>query len=131
VEHPAGSQQPTVGESSHAAEERGGSSDVTDQHATEQQHNEETVHAAEEPTAASGGMMGFVLVDGGGAENPAAGAPTAEAVPVEESRRLKKSFAPKNKSWSPNAFMLQVSGVRSGCSTKKTTQTGPSANCRR
>jgi hypothetical protein len=46
VEHPVGSQQPTVGESSHAVEEHAGSSDVTHQHAMEQQHDEETVPAA-------------------------------------------------------------------------------------
>jgi hypothetical protein len=35
VEHPTGSQQPIVGESSHAIEESTGPSDVTNQRATE------------------------------------------------------------------------------------------------
>jgi hypothetical protein len=58
VEHPVGSQQPTVGESSHTAEEHTGSSDVTHQHATEQQHDEETA-----PAAIDGSYLSYLKVN--------------------------------------------------------------------
>jgi hypothetical protein len=101
-----------VGESSRTAEQHASSCDVAYQHATEQQHDEETMPTTEEPIVASGGIMGFVLVDRGGTEDPAAEAPDL-----------------KKKTWRPNAFVLREGEVTSGCSTK-TTQTGPSANCR-
>jgi hypothetical protein len=84
-----------VGESSHAVEERARPSDITNQRAIEQQHDEETTPAAEEPTAASGGRMGLVLVDGGGAENPAAEAPIAEATAAEEEPKIEEIIRPE------------------------------------
>lgn len=83
MEWPTDSQGLTMGESSHAGEERAGSSGVAKQHATEQ-HDEGTVPATEEPSAASGGVMGFILVGESGAKNPAMEAPTPEATAVEE-----------------------------------------------
>jgi hypothetical protein len=103
-----------VGESSHAIEEHTGSSDVANQHATEQQHNKETA-----PAAASGNIMGFILVDGGGTKNPTTEAPVVKAAVVEEKPKIEEIVRPK-----------EESEVVSGCSTKKTTQTGPSTNCR-
>jgi hypothetical protein len=58
VEHPVGSQQLTVGESSHAAEEHAGSSDVTHQHATEQEHDKETT-----PAAIDGSYLSYLKVN--------------------------------------------------------------------
>jgi hypothetical protein len=58
MEHPTGSEPPTIGESSRAIEERARSSGVANQHTTEQQHKE-TAPAFEEPSAALGGVMGY------------------------------------------------------------------------
>jgi hypothetical protein len=112
VEHPAGSQQPIVGKSSRAVEERARCSDVTNQHATKEQHDEEIVPAAEEPTAASSGIMGFVLVDRSGTENPAAEAPAGEAVAVEEEPEIEEIVHPKEENMAPQC--IRVARMR-GC----------------
>jgi hypothetical protein len=75
--------------------------------------------------------MGLVLVDGeGGVKNPVVEPPAAEATEVEEKPEIEEIIHPEEDVVAPNASMLQGSGVTSGCSTKKSTQTGPSANCR-
>jgi hypothetical protein len=96
----------------------------------EQQHDEETMPAVKEPTVTLGGTMGLVLVDEGGTKNPAIEAPATEAAAVEEKPEIEEIICPKEEVVAPNVFVLRGSGVMSGCSTKRTTQTRPSANCR-
>jgi hypothetical protein len=112
VEHPTSIQQPIVGESSRAVEECARSSDVTNQHATKQQHDEETAPAAEEPTATSGGIMGFVLVDKNGTENPAIEALSGEAIVVEEEPEIEEIIHPEEKNVAPQ--YVRVARKRGG-----------------
>jgi hypothetical protein len=72
----------------------------------EQQHDEETVPAAEEPTAASGGIMGFVLVNGGGTENPTIEALAAEATAVEEEPEIEEIVCPEEENVAPQCIRV-------------------------
>jgi hypothetical protein len=94
VEHPTGSQLPSVGESSYTAEEHAGSSSTANQHTIEQQH-EETAPIAEEPSAASGGIMGIVVVDRSGTGNPAIEALAVEAAAVEVEAEIEEIIRPE------------------------------------
>jgi hypothetical protein len=95
VEHPAGSQQPIVGESNHAAEERAGFDDTTNQHTMEQQRDKETMPAVKEPTATSGGIMGLILVDRSSTENLTVEALVGEATAVEEEPEIEEIIRSK------------------------------------
>jgi hypothetical protein len=66
-----------------------------------QQHDEETMLAAEEPTTALGGTMGLVLVNGGGAKNPAIEAPTVEAAVIEEEPEIEEIVHPEEEVVAP------------------------------
>lgn len=57
--------------------------------------------AVEEPTATSSGTMGFILVDGAGAENPAAEAPVPEAAAVEEELEIEEIVRPAEENMPP------------------------------
>jgi hypothetical protein len=89
VEHPTGSQPPSVGESSRAIEECARSSGTTNQHTIEQQH-EETAPTAKEPSATSGSTMGIVVVDRSGTRNPTIEAPVVEAAVVEKEAEIEE-----------------------------------------
>jgi hypothetical protein len=81
VEQPSVTQPPSVRESSHAVEERAGSSGTANQHTTEQQR-EEPAPTIEEPNATSGVIMGIVVVEKSYTENPASEAPAVKTAAV-------------------------------------------------
>jgi hypothetical protein len=72
--------------------------------------------------------MGVVVVDRSGIGNPAIEASAVEAAAVEEEAEIEEIVHLEKKTWHHNASVLQGNEATSGCSTKKTTQTGPSAN---
>jgi hypothetical protein len=127
VKHPTSNQPLSVGESSHAAEERARPSRTANQHSPEQQHEEPTP-TAEEPSAASGGTMGVVVVEKSSTRNPTTEA-LAEATAIEEEAKLKEIVRLEEENVAPQCIRVARKRAMSGCSMMKTTRTGPSANC--
>jgi hypothetical protein len=72
--------------------------------------------------------MGVVVVEKSSTGNPATEGLTVGAAVVEEEAEIEEIIRWKKKTQCLNVSALQESRVMSEYSTKKTTQTGPSAN---
>jgi hypothetical protein len=105
VEHPTGSQPPSVGESSHAAEDHAESSGTANQHTTKKQR-EEPARIAEEPSAASGDVMGIVVVEKSSTRNPATEGPAVEAAVVEEEAEIEEIIRSEEENAAPQCVRI-------------------------
>jgi hypothetical protein len=72
----------------------------------EQQQDKETMPATKKPSAASGGIMGFVVVDKSGTENPAIKAPAGEAAAVEEETEIEEIVRPEEENVVPQCVRV-------------------------
>jgi hypothetical protein len=64
--------------------------------------------ATEEPTTASGGIIGFILVNGGGTENPATEVPIAEATAAKKELEIEEIIYPEEEIVSPQCIRVAM-----------------------
>jgi hypothetical protein len=62
--------------------------------------------ATEEPTATSGVIIGFILVNGGGTENPATEVPVAEAAAAKKELEIEEIVCPEEEIMAPQCVRV-------------------------
>jgi hypothetical protein len=60
--------------------------------------------ATEEPTTALGGIIGFILVNGGGTENPATEVPVAKAAAAKKELEIEEIIYPEEEIVAPQCI---------------------------
>jgi hypothetical protein len=76
--------------------------------------------------------MGIMVVEESGTVNPATEAPVVEAAATEEEVEIEEIICPEEEKVAPQCVrVVRKQDDECGCSMKKTTWTGLSANCSR